>query len=192
MNLQEILSYRDTCLICQSQLTYYAPNFPHLLLSADQEGFHVSSSSKAVKINFRMDGTYHCNRRKSKVYEQSLWIIKGCRACSSVISWTESPRHNYTLPSLLIDQCLYSFGLKMMEDHKYEVSMVFELVQYHNQTEFYTVDVIDSQDSYVQHGIFANRVDQIFSLSTPYAINLSGIRDVDGFIGKCKTLITFS
>lgn len=85
MNLKEILDYRQTCLICQSNLTlksYETVSVPDPFI--DDEGIHFYQSNDDFYSIFRFDGTYKKMKYYNSMYTNPITFTKTCLHCDNI------------------------------------------------------------------------------------------------------------
>jgi hypothetical protein len=203
MDLQKILSHRETCFICQEKLIYSLPLYPNLQYSTDSKGFHIRSGhAQGIKMDFNFDGSYQRNKRNYSIYRDTLRIRKICINCfdptAGIITNQKGniQTTDTTINNIGNKEYSYCFNLVQQED-KYAVTLTCETARYQGNEEFFHIYVNHGSYGHVphsqlHHANFDKRVEDILNLRIPGAINLSNVNNVEEFVSKCKTLINFS
>jgi len=218
MNLKEVFTYRDKCLICNKELKVFINDYPQLILSLHENGIKISSShNKGILILFNFDGTFETGRRKYGVYKDTLNIIKGCTNCNYCVN--QLPEYNNAinfggtikfktrgigyssyfsaiennLTNLKNKHYYYSFNIAPDSTNKtYAVSAYRESIKFNDNISFWTIENSQTlKTSYITHGKFSDTIEQILNLELPI-MNLSNIQTTDQLISKIKTYITMS
>jgi hypothetical protein len=216
MNLQQVLHYRDNCILCQRPLTYFVPEYPKLNFWEDVNGFHLRSGHKSgIAMDFNFDGTYRRNKRHYKIYSQVLKIIKGCQECQNLSeklnqpmidsTWLSSIRTNIVMKSrspvsfshtslnnLKSKECAYTFQLEGTAKD-YSVNLNYDKVRYCDKDQFFHIDTYyHTGTSILHHARFDQTVDNIFALRIPSTVSLTNVKTVEQYVNKCKMLMLFS
>jgi hypothetical protein len=219
MDLQQILSHRDYCILCQKKLIYFIPQYPKLKFHTDEKGFHIRSDSKSgIAIDLNYDGTYHRNKRNYKIYKEPITIIKGCQECYQIsqtppkdksgklisrpIAMTSIAMKPTTLPmsfhtslgNIKSKECAYAFSFYFMGDNSsYNIHLQYDVIRHYDEEEFYHLDTsYFTKTSTMHHASFEKTLDQIFTLRLPNIVNLSNVKTTDQYLNKCRTIMTFS
>jgi hypothetical protein len=192
MDLQKILSHRETCFICQEKLTYSIPLHPNLIFSTDNEGFHIRSGHKqGIKMNFNFDGTYQRNKKDYKIYQSALAINKNCRNCSSSTQ-NIYVENEITINNIMSREYGYSFIIDRLKNN-YVATLNWETVRYRDDQQFFHIyNNHYAHSGEIHHATLDKNVKDIFNLRMPSPINLSNINNVEEYINKCKIIINFS
>jgi hypothetical protein len=201
MDLQQVLHYRDNCIICQKELTYSIPSYRGLNFSVDDKRFYLShKGSPALSVYFDnetvVETEYRGYKRNiyHKIFTDPLQIIKGCRDCQGTLPTGSGLVNTYhtTLNNIKGKECSYTFSIGQASK-KYFANLQFEVVRFHDDEQFYHIDSShQANTSMLHHGAFDLKLENIFYLNLPSVINLSSIKDLDSYIKKCKTIMLFS
>jgi hypothetical protein len=195
MNLQQVLSYRDTCFICQEKLVYFLPGYPNLVFLTDDKGFYIRSGHKqGIKMDFNFDGSYQRNKRNYNIYQSILDIRKHCINCPLPIKISDIKDQEtiITVNSILNKEYYYTFTIYQLEN-TYEVMFNWEAARYRDGQQFFHI----YNNHYVNkgelhHATFDKSLEDILHLNLPNTINLTNVKNIEDFTNKCKLLINFS
>jgi hypothetical protein len=192
MNLQQILSHRNTCFICQSKLIYFNNSYPKLVYTTDAKGFHIHSRHKqGIAMHFNFDGSFSFGEREYKIYrEATISIIKQCPNCRE--PGNAFPGYHTTLSNIKKKEYAYHISL-IPKGNTHRSVLGWEAARYHDDQQFFHVDTYHpSYHSELRHATFDKKIEDIFTVSLTSPINLSNINTIDEFTNKCRTVINFS
>jgi hypothetical protein len=207
MDLQQVLHYRDNCVICQKELTYFIPDYPQLDFSVDDKRFYLSHKDKpALSVNFdneiMVEVGYRNKYKHHEIFKDPLRIIKGCKNCQSEYvfrrdAW-ETPlnrihnTYHTSLNNIKAKECSYTFSI-CQASKKYFANLQFEVIRFHDDKQFYHIDSSHQGNvSALHHASFDAKLEDIFYLNLSSVVNLSNIKDLDSYIKKCRTIMLFS
>lgn len=203
MDLQQILSHRDACFICQEKLIYSLPLYPNLKYSTDSEGFHIRSGhDRGIRMDFNFDGSYRRNKRNYSIYKDVLRLRKICLNCFDPTAGVAVNRKgsvystDLTPNNIGYKEYSYCFNLEQQGD-RYAVALTCETARYRGDEEFFHVYVNHGSyghlpHSQLHHANLDKKIDDILNLRIPSAINLSNVNTVEEFVNKCRTIVNFS
>lgn len=197
MNLQEILSYRDTCIHCGRPMQMHVEGYPKLSAKVTDTGLEIKSDKQnGAYLHFGFDGKFTRNKRNYKVYSKPLVIKKYCHF---------HPLFSYVTPSQIITGQSSSSSLNHVKDttcqyefiiygnHEiYSSEMSKDFIYWHNDEQFWHANTyFISNRTDVYHATYEHKIDEILRLMLP-AMNLRNVKDKDQFIQKLKLYTLFS
>ncbi len=169
MNLQEVLTYRSQCLICDRKLETKSLDLAGISLTRTNEGLlaELFSKDKNYSVYFKNDGTYERMKRWNNVYVKPLAILRECPKCIPKIDIVEDkvtlsapqPPHILlksrsvgattttgaallmatTLNSLKDLRCAYTFELFGDSEGNFESTLNWEDIRFCTKTDFYHI-----------------------------------------------------
>ena len=200
MDLQQVLHYRDNCIICQKELTCFIPAYPQLDFSADDERFYLSYKGKpGLSVNFDDETMIEVGCRNKYKYHEifaaPMQIIKGCRECQSSLCAARpelTNSYHTSLNNIKGTECSYTFSI-CQASKKYFANLQFEVIRFHDDKQFYHIDSShQANNSMLHHASFDSKLENIFYLNLSSVINLSNIKTLEDYIKKFRTLMLFS
>jgi hypothetical protein len=193
MDLQKILSHRETCFICQEKLVYSIFDYPNLFFLTDDKGFHIRSGHKqGIRMDFNFDSIYQRNKRNYTIYQKAINIVKKClNCCRDVNNFPSYP--STSLSNIKNKEYAYNFTFHLHPNNIYSARLGWETARYHDDQQFFHVDsYYPTNRGELHHATFDKKIEGIFSLDLPNVINLSKVNNVNDYIKKCTTIINFS
>lgn len=194
MNLQEILSYRDKCVICERPLTMRIVRYPKLSINVTDEGLLINSIYKdGARLLFKYDGKFERNKRDYKIYDGPIHIERRCMfhpQRSGAV--TNISSRGTTIDNLKDLTCQYEFFLFNDGNGNCSADMHTEWLYYHNEEAFWQVNTwFGSGKTHIYSAKFSDTFNNMLQLKTP-AINMSSVQNPEQLIGKIKMYTLFS
>lgn len=188
MNLQEILEYRDNCIHCGRQLVMHIDGYPKLLIEKDDKKLTIKSNkTNGVFLNFNFDGTYERNKRTYEIHNRQIYVRKYCH-----FHMPQLKEFNGTSINDIKDtSCCYNFTLQA-KGNTYEAYMDYEGLGWHNDIEFWAVDVFYWDDTtHIYHGLYSKTIADVLHMKLPI-MNLRSVKNQEQYLNKLKLYATFS
>lgn len=202
MNLQEILSYRDKCIICDRPLVMKVSRYPKLSIDVTDDGLKIKSAHpNGVYLFFKYDGTFDIGKRNYKVYNGPIHIIKRCMfhpqksgpvTILKSRSLGLSTGTGTTMDNLKDLTCQYEFFLFGDAEGNYSGDLHTEWLYYHDEESFWQVNTwFGSDKTHIYSAKFLDRFSDMLQLKVP-ATNMRGVQTIQQLIGKIKMYTLFS
>ena len=214
MNLQEILSYRDRCILCDRPMVMRIKEYPKLSITQNDEGLRIRSGHKdGVRLSFGFDGKYERNKRNYKIHAGPVFIQKRCqfhplygmhvtapgngkliKLKSRSVGLTTITNFGTTLDSLKDLTCQYGFTLFGDSQGNYDANLTTDFIYWHDDKEFWHVNTYFSSGyTQIYHSTYEDTVDDVMRtrLQIP-AVNLKNVKNKDQLIEKLKLYTLFS
>jgi hypothetical protein len=221
MNLQEILNYRNKCLICQREMVLGYTGTPKLKVSNTTKGLRISSSHKdGIKFLLNPDGTYQRGERWYDIYDSCMILLtKSCPVCYSSIYPPNSLNSKNPViimklrsvgatsmagavnsyfqsggaffDSIKKQSCFYSFTVDMDGQSNYQTTLTMECIRYCDSVQFWHANTDFSKGTTLYNAEFTDKLEDMLSLHLPI-VNMSNIKDTDEFVNKFKIYSLFS
>lgn len=221
MNLQEALSYRNNCIICDHPMETKSLDLAGLTFTTDETGLHIKGGTKDYHVSFNYDGTYQRSKKWWSTYVKPLSVLKECPRClpddfkdgikagTKAITKADLPSRvvilkgrsvgmsslvaQSTLNSLKDLRCAYAFNIFGDAENNYTCEMKWEDIKFHNNIEFnHFITDFDKNESSIKGGNFqSDSIDSMIRINVP-AINTSKLLTREALINKIKLYNLFS
>lgn len=205
MNFEEVLNYRNHCLICGLKMETKALDLAGLTLNLVEDGLLVETGLKGVAVHFKYDGTYVKMQKWNELYVKPMSILKECPKCLPQIDFDRRGRTRVhyksrglgatTLMQLQDLRCAYTFSLFGDSQGNFGANLDWEDIKFHEDGIFYHIKTHWPDNSTeLLSGSFNDKSDAIgdpFRMTLP-AINTSGCHNKGQMISKLKLYNLFS
>lgn len=212
MNLQQIISYRETCLICQNKLIYHiiSSDVGFGLRFVQEEyglrGFYVEYNLEksnlekfsyqtvdAIKLN--IDGTFQVNELiniSDLIPNFNLYMLKHCSICMDKNCF-EKINQNSNVYNIRNTEYGYFFNIKFDKQNSFECSLGTEIIKYNNiKNIYYLANHHDLGSSFMLTLDSKYSMSEAFYRTLASTVNLNNIKNIEQYLNKFKTLVSFS
>lgn len=215
MDLQQLLDYREKCIICQKTMIYKFAGGPRLKVSPTSKGLQIRSGHKhGIRYHFKFDGTYTRGIKWYDIYAAPIGVTKHCPTCRSDVSpgtlgsiirlksrsvgmttmtgaLTTYMNAHSSLDNIKKQGCSYSFYFYGDSKGNYDIKQTTEYIRYCNDEEFYHINTDFMKGSTLHHARFEDNLADTLTLHIPVA-NMSAVKNIDQLINKFKLYTLFS
>lgn len=191
MNLQEILNYRNNCIVCNRKMELSSINFT---LKETDDGVLVKSKSKNNHINFHYNGIYKYSEKANlkNIDTKPLYVLKECPHC---IGKGKNKRTliKSSLNNLKSFRCAYAFKIFYDVDGNFTCKLSWEDIKFYHSNEFYhCLTDFDKNESSIKSGNFqSDTIDSIIRINVPI-VNTNKFLNKEVLINKIKLYNLFS
>lgn len=203
MNLQEVLNYRNSCIICGRKMILRSQDLLRLDITVSENGLVIKTGHKNIGIHFKNDGTYQKNTKFSKLLIDPFILVKECPTCRKGKSGSStyffksrsagfSSVAKSTLDSLKDSVNYYTIDICGNDDGTFTCHIDEECIKYHDGEAFWHAAAKHQEDeTKLTHGFYQDKFGDVFTMKLPLW-NTSKLRDINHFLDRYKTFIIFS
>lgn len=200
MNLDDVLNYRNRCLICNQQMELKALDLAGVRLQRTNAGLMLETSLVGQAVHFNYDGTYKKMKHWNSLYVKPLNLLKECPTClpedllarNNPIVYKSRSVGATTLARFKEKRCAYTFNLFGDSEGNFDSNLEWEDIKFFQEDKFYQMKTQFSDDSSeILMGSNAYGFDGLMRLSLP-AIHIKNIGSAEEFIDKIKLFNLFS
>ena len=200
MNLEEVLNYRNHCLICGQKMELKVLDLAGVKLQQTDTGLMLETSLVSQAVHFNFDGTYQKMKHWNSLYVKPLNLLKECPTCipedlmgrNNPIVYKPRSVGMTTLARFKEKRCAYTFNLFGDSEGNFDSNLDWEDVKFFQEQKFYQMKTNFSDDtSEILMGTNEYGFDGLLRMSLP-ALHIKNIGSTEQFIDKIKLFNLFS